>query len=485
VQYLSSVPGPNPTPVLGASVRLLKFALDPIAYIGDLFNDYGPVAALVRGAPTRVVSTDSNVPGTVFIYGPELNRELFTNHDAFHKCGLSGPLYPEAPVSLRKKPLTRLLTGLFHVNGQEHKQQRRLLMPAFHKSRIESYRDAMVEITEAMLATYRVGETRDVLPDMTEITLRIATKTLFGTDIGDAGVRIGRDLKRWLELFGAASIISWDAPGMPYRRWLDLSLSIDRRMADLVRTKRKQAPGGDMLSMLIQATDEGGARLSEDELIGHAGVIFAAGHETSSNALCWTLFLLSQDPKVMSELASELDTTLHGSAPSIEQLSELRVLDRVVKESMRLFPPAPLNHRIVAYDTELGGHRLLAGTEVMSSGYHTHRLPEFFPEPLLFRPDRWQGFDPGPYAYSPFGAGPRMCIGATFALIELKIVLSILLQRFRFELAKDNRIDRFLSITLAPKHGLKLRLHAADGNYRHSLRGTRGNVSEMVRFAEN
>ena len=459
-----SVPGPKALPVLGPTAELLRFVLDPIAHVGNLFEKYGPIVQLVVGSPTRIVSTERKVPGTVFVHGPEYNRALLTNHADFHKCALSGPLYPEEPLSPRTRPLTRMLTGLFHANEAEHRSQRRLLMPAFHRSRIESYRDEMVAVTEGLLADFRVGSVRDIRPDMTHVTLRIATATLFGTDLGELGLQIGHDIEDWGLTLRAANIVPFDLPLTPYRRWLDLSSRIDRRMLEVIRLKREDHGGRDMLSMLLEARDEGGAQLSEDELIGHAGVIFAAGHETSSNALSWTLLLLSQHPRVLSDLCDELNGKLHGGAPTFEDLADLPLLDRVVKESLRLFPPAPLNHRITARDSELGAYQIPAGTEVLSSIYHTHRMPELYPEPLRFQPDRWQpaNTDPGPYGYNPFSAGPRMCIGATFAWFEIKIVLALLLQRFRLELVPNQRIDRYFGITLAPSPRVLMRVLRPD-----------------------
>src|SRR5450432_3308226 len=477
-----TVPGPRALPVLGATVEVLRFLFDPIAVVGRLFREHGPIAALVVGSPTRVVSTEANVPGTVFLYGPELMRALLTNHSDFHKCGLVGPLQPVEPISPRKRPITRMLTGLFHVNAGEHRQQRRLLMPAFHRSRIESYRDEMVATTEALLAKYRPGTIRDIRPDMMEVTLRIATTTLFGSDLGELGLSIGRDLEEWSAVFRGAAILPLDLPGLPYRRWLDLSHAIDRGIHQVIEAKRSNAGAGQvMLSMLLEARDEDGSKLSEDELVGHAGVIFAAGHETSSNALSWTLFLLAQHPQVMADLCDELTSKLHGAAPSFESLHELTLLDQVVKESLRIFPPAPMNHRITARDSELAGYRIPAGTEIFSSIYHTHRMPELYPDPLSFKPERWAGLDPGPYAFNPFSAGPRMCIGATFALFEIKIVLALLLQRFRFELVPKQRINRQFNITLAPAPRVMMRIEQTGRAYA-SAAAVRGNVHDMVRL---
>jgi len=474
-----SVPGPAPSFLLGKNGNLLRFLVDPLEYIGQTFARYGKIAVLVNGRTTRLVSTKSS-PGTVFLYGPELNRALLTGHGEFHKCALSGPLYPAGAITERTRPLTRMLTGLFDVNDLEHRQHRRLLMPAFHKGRIETYRDQMVAITESVLAQIQPGAVRDVCPDMMELTLRVATKTLFGADFGSEALEIGRSLHEWLGLFRRGAILPWDAPFLPYRRWLDISHVIDRKMVAVLAEKRQSGPGTDMLSMLLEATDETGAKLSEDELIGHAGVIFAAGHETSSNALSWTLFLLSQHPEIMSDLFEELDGLLKGDAPSLEQLPKLTLLDHVVKESLRLLPPVPLNHRIVGKETELGGYALPPGTEILASIYHTHRMPEYFSEPSRFLPSRWARLDPGPYVYNPFSAGPRMCIGATFALMEIKIVLALWLQRFRFELVANSRVDRFMSITMSPRPGLPMKIHAQDRSFARSARRVRGNVRQMV-----
>jgi len=481
VGALLSVPGPRPIPFLGAKAGLIRFGLDPLAHIERLFDKYGPVVALVRNRGTRIVSTQSS-PGTVFFYGPDLNLPFLTEHEQFHKCALSGPLYPDPPFTERKQPLTRLLTGLFHVNGQEHRKHRRLLLPAFHKSRIESYRDSMVQLTQEVLQRLSPG-VRDLRQDLVELSLRIATTTLFGEDVGVAGRRIARDWQRWLELFRMAAAVPLDLPGMPYRDFLELSRSIDEKSAELIATRRRTgARGADMLSMLLDTTDESGNTLSDDELIGHASVIFAAGHETSAGALSWTLLLLSQHPKVAAELVEELQQVLQGEPPRVDQLSKLPLLDRVVKESLRILPPVPFNHRICPEDCELGGYALPRGTELLSSIYRTQRMPDLYPEPNRFKPERWEKLEPGPYSYNPFGTGPRMCIGATFALMEIKIVLAMLLQAYRFELVPGSRIHRFLSITMSPRPGLPMRLHRQDNRFERSARDIRGNVRDMVDF---
>jgi cytochrome P450 len=460
---------------------VLQFVRDPLLHAERLFWRYGRMACLARGRSTWLVSTDKDPPGTVLFYGADLNRQVFSQAAAYHKSALSGPLYPQGEPSARRKPIARMFTGLFAVNDEAHRTQRRLLLPAFHKSRVEGYRDDMVAITESVLSTFRAGQRRDLRLDMNELTLRIVTRTLFGADLGARGVELGRLVQRWLDLLKFAGAGDLDLPGLPYWQWLNVTHAIDREARRIVAQKRRC--GGDrrdILAALLDARDEQGAVLSEDELIGHASVLFAAGHETSSNALCWTLALLSQHPAIAGALHEELSGKLRGSAPSVQQLAELPLLDGVVKESLRLCPPAPFNHRIVAHDTELDGHTLPRGTELISSAYHTHRMPELYPEPQRFLPSRWETLDPGPYAYSPFGGGPRMCIGASFALMEIKLVLAVLLQRFRLALPENALLDRSVTITMRPHPRMEMLVHAADGAYAADARGVRGDFARMV-----
>ncbi len=491
---ISNAPGPAPMPVLGAIGNVLRYMADPIGGAGALFARYGKVASLVKapihfaspgpGWGTGALATATG-GGVVLVTGAENNREVLTQHERFHMIALPGVLYPVGEVSPRQKPITRTMTGLFHVNGDEHRRHRRLLMPAFQKTRIDAYRDEMVRITEETISRYRPGEERDVHADMTELTLRVATKTLFGEEEGQRGVELARTMQTWLlTMFSPLMLLPRaDIPFAPYRRFLDLTKRIDAETVAIVREKQKRARADskDMLSTLLAARDEDGRALDEDELVGHTGVIFAAGHETSTNALAWTLFLLSQHPSVARELEEELDGELRGAAPTVDALTRLPLLDAVVKESMRVLPPVPLHPRIVAEDGELAGYRLPAGSELFLSIYHMHHDPEVFSQPGEFRPRRWETIKPTVYEYNPFSAGPRMCIGASFATMEIKIVLATILQRFRFELPAGARVDPRVAITMAPSRGLTMRIRRRS-DAPGPLSPARGKVRKLVRL---
>jgi cytochrome P450 len=222
--------------------------------------------------------------------------------------------------------------------------------------------------------------------------------------------------------------------------------------------------------------------MTEDELIGQANLLFIAGHETTANALAWTLFLLSQHPRIMANLFDELTGVLRGSAPSVECLSRLPLLECVIKESMRLLPPVPFGARTCVEETELGPYNVPPGTEICFSQYFTHRLPELYPEPTRFRPERWEEIEPSAYEYLPFLAGARMCVGATFAMQEIKVVLAMLLQRYRLELVPNTVIDRRVTMTLSPKYGLPMMVHLLDRKFAASA--WRGDVRDMISAPE-
>lgn len=475
---------PGPRPIMGGLLNSIQFVQDSVGYSRKLFQAYGNLVALAEGGGTRLYSPRESCPGTVFAYGPTLVRQVATQHDVYYKYPLTGPLYRLRGTSERTQPLNHFLVGLFGVNEDDHLQQRKLMMPAFHRQQLATYADDMVAITADQLGRLQIGQVYDMAAWLRQLTLRIATKSLFGEDIGSEGGCTGHIIQDALQLQGnlLLKLLPLDWPGLPLHRYLNLAAHYETVMKDLIAAKRQRGTGEpDVLSMLMQVQDEeNGSGLSEAELLGHVGVLFVAGHETSANALAWTLFLLSQHPQVVGDVLDELDAVLQGSPPCLEQLQQLPLLERVIKESMRILSPVPWNGRVTAKATELNGYELPPGTEVLVSIYQTHQMPDLYPDPACFMPERWETIAPDAYTYNPFSAGPRLCIGAAFAMMEIKIILAMLLQRYRLAFVPQQTIDRSGVVVMSPKHGLSMGVFHQDRQVHEGVGGVKGNVLEMV-----
>lgn len=483
-----TVPGPSPSPIFGSVPHALRFGADSVGYTRQLFQTYGSVVSLSSGGGTNIYSSQPRCPGTVFAYGPEVVRTVATQHEIYHKYPLTGAAYRKRDISARHQPLTHFMVGLFGLNSDPHRQFRQLLMPNFHKQRIESYGNDIVAITQSILDQMLVEEQCDIVEVMRRLTIRVTTKILFGFDMDESGTKIGRLLENVFAQSSSPmfSFLPFDLPGLPYHRYLNFLEQFEDEMRSLIARKRAQdSDDGDVLSMLIAARDaESGVQLSEDELLGHVGVFFAAGYDTTAVSLSWTLFILSQHPEVFANLLDELESVLQGEAPTVEQLQQLPLLERVIKESMRILPAVPWNGRVTSQPTELGGYALPEGTEVFVSIYQTHHMPELYVDPEVFNPQRWETIEPTMFEYIPFSAGSRTCIGAAFALIEMKIVLAMLLQRYRLQFVPKVDVDRVGVIVMEPKYGLPMTVHQQDRQFTQGVGGVRGNVREMVKLPE-
>lgn len=498
---LASLPGPAPMAVVGWRGNLLRFFRDPIGYMAPLPKAHGAVVPFARGGAGPVLMREASE--TVFAFGAENAQAVYTQMAAFHSTRIPGP--PES------RSFERLTAGLFSMNEDKHRQQRRLIQPAFHRQRLESYHRTMVDFTERAIEGWRAGDTVDVLGAMTALTLSVADKALFGRDPSPGALGLGEQIQEVVDLaIHPGSLVPLDLPFTPRRRLIQAAARTEEALRAVIAEKRARAAKGerqsgegqsesgqsgerqsgesqsggglsgddDVLATLIAARDEEGEALSEDELIGQMFILFFAGHDTTKSAAAWTLFLLSQHPDVLASVVEELRGELRGSAPRGDQLARLPLLDRVIKEGLRLFPPAPFTGRLTTQPVALGGVEIPAGVEVMISPYCLHRDDDVYTSPQRFAPDRWEKLAPTPFEYAPFGAGPRMCIGAGFATLELKIVLSILLQRFTFELPARAAIDRKTTVVMAPKGGLPMVLREAGA--RPARSEVRGNVREMV-----
>lgn len=479
------IPGPAPGRFLSTGGAILPWGADSLGHAGRLFERYGRVVALVRGGGTRHIAERRDCPGTVLCYGADLNQQITSAHEVFAKGSLSGSLYPGDNPKERKRPLLSFGSGLFSVNGDDHKRHRRLLGPVFSRRRLADYCEQMVNVTRGELSSWTVGDDRDISKDMRILTAKVVTRTLFGEGADLQVDRASGSLKEAIGLMGKplTKLFAFDVPGLPYRRYLNAAAELERHVQMLIAAQKASgAERDDMLSALIRARDEeSGTQLSESEILGHISVFFAAGHETTAHALSWSLLLLASFPDVAKKVDVELTSVLHGDAPTFDQLEQLTYLGSVIKESLRLFTPAPWNGRILSEDVTLDGFRVPQGSEILFSIYQTHRSEAIYERPHDFMPERWEHITPSPYEYTPFSAGPRTCIGAMFAQMELKIVLALILTQYRLEL-RSASVNRFAEMVLAPRDTLMMKVHQRDGRFDQSSRRFSGDVHEMVRF---
>jgi len=461
------LPGPAPMPILGAWGNRVRFFADPVAGLLRLHEHHGRVAALTASDPSFVA-----------VFGAEHNRRVLSDRDLFHNGVAS---FGEAR---KGTAMRRLDTSLPFMNGERHKQQRKLIAPVFAKEHVRAHRDDIVRIAADMLERVRVGATIDVVAEMVSLSVRVALRCIFGVDAGTEAYELGRLGVGFLEGVSSLGVqlLPYDIPGTPYHRHARLCERLEGRLLALIQERRRQGAGGvDALSVLVRARDEHGVSLTDTELLGQTNVLFVGGYETTAHTLAWTLFLLSQHPRVLADLQDELRAQLRGDAPTVDQLGELILLDAVVKESMRLFPATPLlffRHSTAAF--ELGPYILPAGSSLVLSPLVTHRIPESYPAPRRFVPERWSSADPSPYEYLPFGAGPRLCVGVAFASLEIRIVLAMILQRVRLDLAPAARVSRRMhGINMGFRHGLLMRVKAMDDAPPPSCR-VRGDVHDLV-----
>lgn len=461
----------GPRAPFGSFVNVLRFFGDPIGRMQTLRHEFGELAAVVDRSPALICA-----------FGAEYNREVLSKGAVFQHGQLPIPTPPGSA-------LEKFNASVIFANGETHRKHRRLLMPAFAKASIEGYAPDMVAMAELSLRRWPVGETVDLVPLLRELTTNIVLRCMFGLDPRD-GAQIAELESKMLDAVTSPLTIALplQIPGTPYHALVRAAEQMRSYLLELLARKRGQAAEqGDALSLMLQANtleaNEDGAQLSDDELLANVHTLFVAGHDTSAHTLGWTLLLLERHPEMFAELLDELDTELGGAAPRVDQLDRLVVLDRVVKESMRLIPATPmLFTRVLAEDAQLGGVSLPAQANVVLSPYVTHRDPALYNRPQRFMPSRWARIQPTPYEYLPFGAGARTCLGMGFASQLLRLVLPMIVQRFNFALAPGAVIDRKVrGIVTAPKHGLPMAISKQDRVFSCG-NAIAGDIHEMVEF---
>lgn len=362
--------------------------------------------------------------------------------------------------------------GLFVSEGDVWLRQRRLAQPAFHRQRIVSFARIMTDSTGAMLESWQPLAERNVTVDvgaeMLRLTLGIVGKALFSRDLSNEADTVSKSFEviRKHTTNRVMSVIKFPAnfPTPQNRRFRQALANADRIVYGLI-AERRRAKGdfNDLLSHLMAARDEEtGEGLSDQELRDQALTIIGAGYETTTQALAWTWYLLAKHPEIENKLRAEISNTLGGRTPTFEDLPNLRYTLMVFQEAMRLYPPAWAISRAAIKPDEIGGYRIPANSEILLLPYITQRHPKYWEKPEEFFPEH---FSPEKvaarphFAYFPFGGGPRQCIGNNFALMEAQLIIAMVVQKYRLQLADEREIEPETSVTLRPRGGIRMTLH--------------------------
>ena len=437
--------GPKGHVLLGS---LPEFRRDVLGFFAACARDYGDVVPI--RVPRRRL---------VLLSHPDLIEEVLTAHAR-----------RTSKTALLQTLRTVLGNGLLLSEGDTWLRQRRLIQPAFHRQRIAAYGDVMAAFADRAMAHWKDGETRDVHADMMAVTQAIVAKTLFDADVSGGAWDVGQALHVLMEDFSRTRTRVFRLPTFvptPTRLRTRRAVErLDRLVYGIIAARRASGEDrGDLLSLLLQAQDaDDGSRMTDQQARDEIMTLFLAGHETTAVSLSWTWYLLAQHPEVEARLVDELRSVLGGRWPTVADLPRLRYTEMVVTESMRLYPPAyTITRRVVEPPLTVGPHAIAPETVLVMSQWVVHRDRRWFDEPGAFQPDRWE-HDLAKrlprYAYFPFGGGPRLCIGNTFALMEATLLLATIAQRFRFRLAPGAAVTPMLSVTLRPAEGLPMILSA-------------------------
>lgn len=391
----------------------------------------------------------------VYLLGPEANKFVFANSDAFSWCDAFQVLVPVVGP-----------TALIVSDGADHRRRRSLVQTAFHHKQIQNYVQTMAANADAVIDTWQLGQQLDVYQQFRTAVRRSTIESLFGPHIAEHADFLGEQLQPLLDLTRHTEpmVKLQQRLRLPaWRRAMAARVRVDELVDAEIARAHVDASGDDhVLTALINSRAGAEEPLTDKEIRDQVVSLIAAGYETTSGAVGWAIYALLSVPGVWDAAANEIQTVVGGRLPDADDLKALTYLNGVVHETLRLFPPGIVSARKVVRDIWFDGHRVRAGRVLVFSPYVTHRLPEVWPEPLEFRPERWisgspHDRKPGPHEFLPFSGGPHRCIGSGMAITEMTVMLARLVARTSLRLPAQ-RIRASGYAALRPRHGLSVEL---------------------------
>ena len=437
-------PGPKQS-LLGSLVYLP--GRDPLAFFTNLARTYGDIVSYRMGGEQMF-----------FVNDPQHIKDIFVTHN---KSFMKGRGLQRAKRLLGE--------GLLTSEGAVHLRQRRLMQPAFHRDSVAGYGQTMVAYAERMRDGWVDGRTLDIAAEMNRLTLSVVGKTLFDADVESQAVEVGEALTGVMDTFWMMMLPFADAierlPVPKLRRARMARVRLDQIIYRMIADRRASGRDhGDLLSMLLEAQDEDdGGVMTDEQVRDEAMTIFLAGHETTANALTWLWYLVAGAPEVEAKLHEEIDRVLQGRRPTFADVGTLPYVERVVTETMRLYPPAWIIGRRALVDYPIGSYVMPARSIIIMSPYVLQRDRRYYADPERFDPDRWTAEFRArlpKFAYFPFGGGPRQCIGESFAWMELVLVTATIAQRWKLRLVPGHPVVPQPLVTLRTKHGMRMTVAA-------------------------
>jgi cytochrome P450 len=426
--------------------RTLQAARDPLPLLLGLYEDHGPIFSV------RLLHSP-----VIFMLGPEANHFVTVSHpESFHwREGSFGDLIP------------LLGDGLLTIDDAYHDRAREIMMPAFHREQVAASVTAMVAEATPAIESLHPGQVFDLYEWMRALAMRIAMRALLGLDPDEAGkgAAAAHHFERALGFYGTDFHLRLlRGPGSPWSKMKASRAILDEIVYGEIAQRRAHPDPGrlDVLSLLLGVRDEAGEGLSDKEVRDQTMTLMFAGHDTSTSTLTFMMHELARHPGVVERLCEEQDRVLSGDSPDVDLLErEMPYLEMVLDEVLRLYPPAWIGPRRAVRDFEFGGHQVKRGAYVDYCSWASHRIPEIFPDPEAFIPERFERERKAALprgAYVPFGGGRRICIGKRFGQTEVKLVATMLLQRLRLD-ALPGRTMRVRQMpTLSPAGGLQMRV---------------------------
>ena len=437
------------------------FKIDSLGYLLRC-REYGDVAKLPMGLLAALLLRERD-PAMYLLNNPaDVRHVLVVNQDNYTKA-------PVPPVEARV-----FGQGVLHTEGTVHNRQRRIFLPFFHGDHVSSYADLITNTTAGMTATWAEGTTIDTGQAMTQITLSVIWRLLFGQDIGTEAKTVMEAITTGQQLIKRQydSLLAWMLPlWVPttlHRQFSRNHRALESIIRRLIRDRRS-APtqSADLLSLLLAATDPSGNPLSEEEIRDELITFLLAGHETTANALTWAWFLLAQFKSVRTQLAQELATVLNGRLPTATDVPRLSYTKMIWDETLRLYPPAWLLHTRISRsdDTLPSGAYLPPGARVFISPWSLHRNPQWFPDPNRFDPERFSAASTQQrpaFSYLPFGGGGRRCLGESFAELEGILIMATVASQVHLRLVEGPPVLPDPLMTLRPRNAIQMMVSAVD-----------------------